>query len=67
MNQVGSRRARLASVIRHGYSEEDINNARRELRTELLVQYVRKMVAQVPTLTTDQLNRVEAALYGDDE
>lgn len=55
-------RARLAGLHARAADDPEVIDARRDLAAERLVEHVRRVVDQAPTLTTEQRDRIAALL-----
>jgi hypothetical protein len=55
-------RARLAALERHNASPERLDAQRRDLRAIRTEDYLRKVLAEAPPLTSEQIARLRALL-----
>lgn len=56
-----TQRARLAANLRH-HPDADHTESRRDLAAANLEQYINKVVAEAPPLTSEQVNRLRILL-----
>lgn len=66
MSAVTHHRARVASLTRsRRLDDPELENAKRDLKSEVLADHIRRVVDEAPPLTAEQRDRLASLLRGE--